>query len=209
LTRSIEVRWFQRGVLPAAMSRWFVETLENGGDAYSRESRTDKYVVVPACEHVGLKYRSGTVLEIKWRQSVMGELHFTPTVLGRPEHWFKVSALSGVEGPDPTLDDRLIHSVVKHRTLRKYQHSVEGVVAVKPSLAVPAGATIEVTTIRLGADDWWTFGCEAFSTPAATDDDLSDTFYAVLRHVLSAYDGPRLAKEESYGYPRWLSQYIA
>jgi hypothetical protein len=205
MTRSVELRWFQRGCVPERLQHWFTNTLEPGDGLSSRESRTDDYVVIPGCAHVGLKFRSGVALEIKWRQSVIGETWITPTVSGQAERWVKVGAASPSKRLDGSTDDRLMRSVVKHRTSRKYQHSIAGVQAAKPPLAVLSGATVEVTSIEMGGDERWTFGFEAFSTPAASDNELGATFDAIVRHVLSGYDGPTLLKEQSYGYPRWLN----
>jgi hypothetical protein len=206
MTLSMELRWFQRGSVPEALRRWFTDVLDGGDELFRTEVRTDHYIAISGCEQIGIKFRSGKDLEIKVRQRLISETSIRAIAIGYRERWVKLSADSApAEELGGSVDDPVILSVSKHRMLRKYQRSTMGIQAVSDSLSVPAGATVEITSIEIGGVNWWTLGFEAFDTTAPTDEALGATFDVIVQHVMRQYDGPRLRKQESYGYPRWLN----
>lgn len=199
-----EVRWFYPGVVPSAITQWFVNEL-GARDPFCKSwsPRSDHYLRIPQCDHIGAKLRDGGDLEIKVKLRSLGETRLSNQVRGSLEHWCKV----GMGQPwlargDRFADNARLWAVVeKTRTQRKYAVTNDATEPTAVDAMIPKGAAIELTEIRFAAEQWWTLGFEAFSP----DCELVDTFDAVVKHVMASYSGGELDAAHSYGYPAWLA----
>lgn len=199
-----EVRWFFSGEIPHRTSSWFSGL---GKVPETRGAARDDYQVwvPPECDCLGIKLREGR-LEIKWRNAA--EPAFSACegrVEGVAESWRKwmLPAVDGLgssfmlqkpEGPTVRIS--------KARAQRRYELLQDGSLAPSQKEWIPAGTTgctLELTSITLQDNAWWslafeTLGNENFSLLQQAADEL-----------LRSYSGPRLERNNSCGYPRWLA----
>ncbi len=192
---SVEIRWFQEGRVPQAI------TTRLHGRLGELEERTDAYLVLPACETVGVKLRGLELLEIKVRQSPALLWIHPRGAAGWVERWTKWSSGGGwvrllagaVHGPDLGWVQ-----VVKRRRI--------GSVSVEDQGA--AGNRQEEVALELAEvfalGRWcWSLALECAGRADAPGSNLLRVAEQVLSEV--ALTGPFTA-EHSCSYPAWLSR---
>lgn len=196
-----ELRWFNRGTLPAEIEQWFGQDCL-GGERSRLEKREDVYLYTPECEYLGIKLRQGK-LEIKWRKAELGVVGFGDRVEGRAETWVKWTC------EDPTAQmfkpaavvGKSWVSVKKVRSQRQYQVLPgESITAVPVTESIAQGCTVELTQLDINGNAWWSLAFEAFGE----DDCLMEHLQAVASWVFKTYREPQLQAEDSYAYPSWL-----
>lgn len=209
---SAELRWFERGTLPAAIAQWFQQD-ELGDHLTPPEERVDVYLYLPECEYMGIKLRQGR-LEIKWRKAELGNMGFGDTVEGKAEKWGKWLCEDSTQEsfqPQDVGGEKLWVSVKKVRCLRRfawrpsqrrYQVLVdEPIKAVPVTASIDQGCNVELTQLGINGNNWWSLAFEAFGE----DDCLIDNLQAVAGKVFKTYGGLKLQFQDSYAYPSWLS----
>lgn len=98
VVETTELRWFATGGLPIEVTSWFTRN----GTVGVPEDRTDTYRIGGRSD-VGLKRRSGEMLELKIRQSVGQRLELGTGLAGRVETWRKWSPAPSVHDNDVSL----------------------------------------------------------------------------------------------------------
>lgn len=199
---SMEVRWFYRGTVPAEVAEWF----HSGTSQPEVQSpRVDYYLCLREIDSLGIKLREGR-LEVKRRHRQHGLRHFCEQASGVVEHWRKWSfGLSMGEGE---LSDSLMPSsswmgVQKERQIRKYRVVEDDRLVPVPAEEYPErGCSVELSTLYVEGQDWWSLCFEA----SGDETSLRQTLVLVVEEVL---DRGRMSfsldAEASYGYPRWLA----
>lgn len=199
---SMEVRWFYQGTVPAEVAEWF-----HSGSSQPEEQppRVDYYLCLPEMDGLGIKLREGR-LEVKRRQHQHGILRLCDQAAGVVEHWRKWSfqLLAG----DGELANSLkpVSSwlgVEKGRLLRKHRVAEDDRLVPVPVEEYPErGCSVELSTLRVEGQDWWSLCFEAFGNESS----LRDTLLLVVEQVLTCERLPcPLDAAASYGYPRWLA----
>lgn len=216
---SLEVRWFFDGALGAAaadVEAWYA----GGGAADARRSgplwpdggRTDRYLVLPGVDDLGIKLRDGR-FEVKGRVSDLGARSFAQGMHGRTEHWVKwshplkdASPEGGVAHGWPLADaDRLV-PVGKRRVVTYL--AVASREPVEPPFDLARTGPIigfELARLRLAeatAETHWSVAFEAF--PYGPD--LHEPFAGAVGTLLSGWPSPPLSAERSMSYPAWLAR---
>ena len=192
-----EVRWFDQGGIPADLQAWF----DALGQKEIQPPRTDLYLIGLDAS-VGIKLRQG-LLEIKPRQTDLGERMFLPGVIGRVGSWTKWSFPPG-EGEWPGADSAHWLPVSKARQMLYYRVQEDGEISANPPGDTPeTGGSLELTTITLAnGQRWWTLGFEVIG-PAELQ-------WVILRQIVLhvVFDGPPdgLGLDRSYSYPYWLNR---
>ena len=198
---SMEVRWFYQGTVPAEVAEWF----QSGtGRAEAQAPRVDYYLDLQEMDGLGIKLREGKV-EVKRRQRQYGIRCFCEQAAGLVEHWRKWSfELSMGEG---ALSDSLRPAsswmaVRKERQLRKYRVEEDDHLVPVPAEAYPErGCSVELSSLCVEGQDWWSLCFEAFGDESS----LRQTLLLVVEEVLACEGVPfPLDANASYGYPRWL-----
>jgi len=226
---SHEVRWFfDRPLAATDAETWFFDRVRLGdnGRPYplqwpAGEWRSDWYIVFPAGENMGIKWRDEKDKEpefqIKGRLAVLGEQRFSKQVAGISEHWVKWS-YKGEESKrrfqqmfirqDGSTADGVVQ-VDKCRVLRKVRFDLFGKEVEVPAKGkesrIDRGANMELTRIRVNGsreENHWSLAVEAFPN----DSEIHEAF---TRTVSSFLDGfpTALAAVNSMSYPEWLQQF--
>lgn len=196
-----ELRWFNRGTLPEAISHWFEQDCL-GGERSPAEERSDVYLYSPGCDYLGIKLRQGR-LEIKWRKAELGVVHFGDRVEGKAEKWVKWICEDPTDEmfkPAAVVGKSWV-SVKKVRSQRQYQVLPdESITAVPVTESIDQGCTVELTQLGINGNAWWSLAFEAFGE----DDCLMDNLQAVAKWVFKTYRESELQAEGSFAYPTWL-----
>jgi hypothetical protein len=219
---SAEIRWFLTGDHLGSLISWFTRNdklaLITETDDYDREPgsapfiklerpRTDEYLMLPACETVGVKQRQGR-LEIK--SLVAGPRPFELNGLrGRVDQWVKWS-LKPSGKIVQTLESDLHMSgpwvtVGKTRYTQKYSYDNGSMAAISPDAWPAAGCNIELTVLDMQAETgkWTTVGFEAFGNPAK----ISGMLEEAASHFFDNHGSPpvKFDGRDSLSYPSWLA----
>ncbi len=204
-TASAEVRWIVEGTVPTAAWEWFVRNkLANGPD-----KRGDHYTVLPGVQTVGVKWRDEK-LEFKPRAKDLGVKDCGRQVQGRIELWEKWSwsgnAVEDVKRAADSMPERWI-AVEKSRIERKFAFDGKAVREIDAKKKYPGNAcNVEVTALRVGGQDYWTFGLEAFADPESNEKSLELTLTAVLNETATPAELlGKLTAAVTRSYPTWLA----
>lgn len=182
---TLELRWFNRGTLPADVENWF-QTDSPGKLLGSPERREDFYLYTPNCDYLNIKLRQGS-LEVKWRKAQLGILRFSSGWQGNVEKWLKWSCQDPTEQsimPVDVVGQQPWISVHKVRSQRLYQK-----------------ITFELTQLTVKNDHWWSIAFEVITEEI----NQLDTFERLVSQVAKTYRSPELLVNQSYAYPHWLS----
>lgn len=187
--RTLEVRWFLPGPLPAAVEAWFARL----GPPVGPEARTDRYLA-PTDDALGVKLRDGAV-EPKRRDAVLG-----PLVVGRAqataEAWAKWSlALAAPDGV-PLADDATPEAgwVAVSKTRRQ-----------REALIGAGRCRLDLSEVTVGGAVWWSVCLEAEGLAADT---RRIALGAGAARWLTTADAPELPAEAGMGYPAWLRSLV-
>ncbi len=200
---SIELRWFFRQHLPAAVKDWFC-----GSKLCKEETpRTDAYLVFPGSNEVGVKVRDGRKFEIKARTRRPEPFSLaTGASVGWQDAWVKWShedvdvarRLGTLQG---STEDWL--PVAKNRWLRKFRIDDTGQIEeIDADTKVDRGCKAEVAEVNVRGSYWWTIAFESFGEGSRVADleQVARHFFKMLPHGLA------LTERDSMAYPEWLSR---
>jgi hypothetical protein len=194
--KTIEVRWFYPGALPAEFLAWFkpLATADSRTDVYLQSSSPD----------MGLKLRQGN-LEVKYRQAKLGTIEVEKFGTAQVEQWSKWICIddSASLTPEQIANQPGWIKVAKVRHQRLYQGEFGDEIQLKPISIPQAGAAaIEVTQLQLDDRIWWTIACEYLGDNI----DLERQFSPLVKSLLSACPLPLSTPAISCGYPEWLNR---
>jgi hypothetical protein len=194
-SRTLEVRWIQRGSVPDAMLGWL------GPLADEIEEREDRYLIEPSSPDLGVKIKGGIQLDLKGRRGSPGELALPGGNRGRLEIWEKWTfPLDRSALPRSDASAWLTLGKVRHR--RSFRIDDGEVVERPVSEAELPGCSVELTEIAVGDGVWWTLGLEAGGEPATLEIALHATAGPLFRDPLP--EGCALDLADSTSYARWL-----
>ena len=196
--KTLEVRWFFRGGLPAEVEDWYLSAV---GEAQSQPARIDAYLPLPDDDTLGVKLREGG-LEVKRRVKDHGLVQFSPEVVGKLEHWQKWQFAAEKRFSDSPHD---WIEVWKQRWLRVCDCDADAVRVIEPGEVFPSqGCSWELTQVRVGNARWWSMGFEAFGA----DEGLDRLLTLTAQGLLSTAAPIKFMAEHSKSYPAWLSNFI-
>jgi hypothetical protein len=197
---TMEVRWFSTGVIPSSVQEWFQR---GEGDPEEQPRRVDYYLRPADGDSLGIKLREGR-LEVKRLRGQLGIVRFHERVAGLVEQWCKWSfglpsdgsALASPAVPSPSWI-----GVTKERRLYRYRLAGDRqVVAVSATDYVGPGCDLELTSVGVEGQAWWSLGFEA----RGDESSIQGILFLVAQQVLAANEPPNLTARDSYSYPRWL-----
>ena len=203
---SAEIRWFYSGKKPLSVQEWFQDECL-GNNLTGPDTREDVYLCLPECEFINLKHREGR-LELKWRKKEVGVLSLPQQGEGMIQKWIKWPCddptVESMIPPDVTFRDNWV-CVRKERSQRFYQlKNDDSVVPISEENIVEQGGSVELTQLTVQNQDWWSLGFEVFGS----ENHLVRVLEAIATEVMTNYYGPVLSRENSYGYPTLLTNFI-
>lgn len=183
LTR--EVRWFVDGQLPGPVLNWFTE-----GTAFGLERRIDHYDLDAARRNVGLKRRSTTSLDSKFRVLLLENVALGRGLGGHIEDWMKISEpLGNGVTADITQPIELTKELYTRRFHLNGSHG--------------PGCEAELASIDAGSVHAWSLCFETFGPPESRDQAFRDGIDRLLGETPLPGD---LAFDPGscHGYPEWI-----
>ena len=198
---TVEVRWFGNYPVPKDIRAWFEHC---PGQAEQQPSRRDYYLQPISDLGLSAKLREGG-LEIKQRQRSHGSVHLTPSVAGTIEQWIKWR-FPLVSGSIPALESAANKdhwtAVEKERWLKLIPVAGGPVVGTATSQArFGVYCQVEITSVRVGDQRWWTIGFELEHENEKALDRLLKVTGQVFRNTTLDH----LTIRNSFGYPEWLA----
>lgn len=202
-----EVRWFRPGRIPREIRQWF----GSGHFALHPSTRTDRYLVFPSSESVGIKFREER-FEVK---ALVRELDLLKTgghVAGRIELWEKWSA--GAESV-PLLFRDLSEvedhwtDVTKTRWIRVFGVGRDEINEHDPDIGLPRpeeGCYAEITEVEIAGEPFWTLGLESFGTNRLLEQHLTGTAQFLFRPERFPFE---MAAADACSYPAFLRKYLS
>jgi hypothetical protein len=212
---SMELRWFVQGLLDDELSNWFENSRLGphtmGEFIPSIDERADTYLGLPYTAELGVKLRNRERIEIKKRVHDQGIQTLGADIEGCLEQWVKWSFLLSLQNSN-SLNTSLLGDawiiVQKVRRTRKFEvRSASLVKEVDPNSKpedVPEGCNLELTTLRVQNQSWYSLGFEAFGQLASVEKNLE----LVVREALSHSRFPPMKARDSFGYPEWLRKIL-
>jgi hypothetical protein len=229
-----EVRWFFDGTLAAdgaATSAWFAGG--QGGEAgpvvrpedeRAEDWRTDRYLLLPDTDEVGVKLRQGQ-LEIKGRHFLFGIQRFGDDFEGEVACWTKwtLATPEWASGSAAwsAIDGNVTLGIAKFRVLRSLRFGEDGVIAASAERGAestqPGGSQggshgerqwnlqMELARILVAgveADTHWSLAFEAYPD----DPSCCAPFAKAVATLLAGCPARPLDAESSMSYPRWLQR---
>jgi hypothetical protein len=152
---------------------------------------------------MSIKVREGR-LEVKRRYGNVETIELCPEARGQLESWRKWSIdLGNVERLPASVPTDTWIPVTKRRRLCAFRKLSGRWRPVSFDLvSFDGGCEMEMTTLRVGSQGWWTLAFEAFG-PAKGN---RAALLSLSTQIFSSLDPPDLSTPDSYGYPRWLDQ---
>lgn len=208
MQQSLELRWFFKDDKGKKQALDWFHTI--GGDKHNPESiRTDYYFNNFNNGSLGIKLRENQ-LEIKEKLPVLSKYDELWKDRGNIEFYNK-----GEFNIDP--HDKFFSKItkggkhekwialVKKRRLAKIKITDTDNVEICPgSVLVDDGCSIEITTLTLKDDHWWTLCFEAYAKRNKMDDNFFNSFGYIADSFETLY--PLLKPKLSMGYPAWLEK---
>jgi len=206
---SHEVRWFLEGGIDQhpALRRWVEEGATDPKWIGRLGGKPDAYLLVPGASDMGIKWREGQ-LHIKGLECSLGTQRFTGPFEGKVERWIKW----GYEGK--SIENAFapwfqrsnaapqIVEVHKTRCLRKVRLNPFAAMAIEvdSKTLIDRGGALEVTDLRVGAQEFTSVAFEAFPN----DSGMHGDFNVFVNAFLGKLSGVELKESNSMSYPAWL-----
>jgi hypothetical protein len=192
---SIELRWFYSGSLPDEIANWFDTLL--GEPLAAADARSDFYLQSSSPD-VGVKIRQGN-LEIKHLQQQFGKIEIDRFGQSQVEQWSKW--ICHDRSASPTAGKQGWIQVDKVRQQRLYQVEFSDPIQLIP-IGTPSknAAAIELTTLQLRGQTWWTIACEYLGDNISID----RQFLPLVRCLIHKYPLSISIPSVAGGYPQWL-----
>ncbi|HEX9005077.1 MAG TPA: hypothetical protein VGB07_34525 [Blastocatellia bacterium] len=207
MQHSAEIRWFVAGALTPEVHDWFCQ-----GQTLEPEERTDRYLVFPGCESVGVKIRDGGAtgkdpFEIKALKGASETIQLPNSVSGRTDCWVKWS--NSHPANQAWLEALRAEpagwlAVAKKRWVRKFALN-QNVIEEVPNQQRPAeGCNVELTALEADGQAWWSFAFEAFGEPDGVRGNLRSI---AIRFLSSQAPLTRFTVANSGSYAVWLANF--
>src|SRR5688500_10935868 len=122
MLRSLELRWFYKGILPISVYQWFTDILP-GNEKSEEKPRTD-YYLAPQSIDLGVKF-SRQQLQVKIRKYNVGFTLSNYNIQGSLEYWIRYD-WDSLHNQENTKTDKLYDRfssirIDKKRLIRKYK----------------------------------------------------------------------------------------
>jgi hypothetical protein len=201
-----EARWFFKGPVPDRVVDWF-------GVDEDPDARTDRYLVFPGCDTVGVKLRdaedqSPSAFEVKALLRGPYVARLGGRITARVDEWVKWSAPLDRY---PEWADEILSSeptwvtVEKQRRMRQFSVDDGDCTEVDEEDDPDNGCSFDLVTLSARGEAWWTIGLEASGSAEAVGPNL----LVVGRSVFANATPQELEVVQSLSYATWAAALIA
>jgi len=194
---TLEVRWMRAGAPDAGVAAWFERF------PAAIETREDTYLVGSRREDPSVKIRGGIRFDVKVHDGSPGVLHVPGRAQGRMDFWRKWSLPLGTELPI-AVDASGWRRVRKVRRMTWISPDGRRLLARTPGPNEQMGCALELTTVELDGEAWWTLGLEATGPARGLRRAVETAAGCVFDDATPP--GLELRFDESMSYSEWLQR---
>jgi hypothetical protein len=150
MLRSLELRWFIKGILTTDVCQWFTDILP-GNETFEEKSRSDYYLPTQS-DDLGIKF-SRQQLQVKIRKDKVNFTLNNNNIQGSLEYWIKYD-WNDLHNNENTKIDKLYErffsiKIDKKRLIRRYKILDNQFVQIPLSNHTDAQYSIEITKINM------------------------------------------------------------
>jgi hypothetical protein len=213
MLRSLELRWFFKGILPIDIYQWFTDILP-GNENYEEKPRVDYYLNTQS-DDLGVKF-SRQQLQVKIRKDNVDFSLNDNNIQGSLEYWIRYDWNDLHINENTKIDnlyDRLPSMKIdKKRLIRKYKILDNQLIHVPLSNTTDIQCSIEITKINVKEQVWSTLGFDWFLNNKIPESTIivdyitnNKTFKKTIEELFNQYPDFKITqKPNSFGYPYFL-----
>lgn len=215
MLRSLELRWFFKGILPIRVYQWFTDILP-GNEKFEEKPREDYYLATQSID-LGVKF-SRQQLQVKIRTD---NVYFTlnnNNIQGSLEYWIRYDwdYLHNKENKkkDKLYDRFSSIKIDKKRLIKKYKILDNQLIQIPIQNTTDTQCSIEITKINVKEQTWSTLGFDWFLNNKIPESTFivdyitnNKTFNKTIEELFNQYPGFKITQiPNSFGYPYFLSK---
>ena len=217
MLRSLELRWFFKGVLPIDIYQWFTDILP-GNENYEEKPRVDYYLTTQS-DDLGVKF-SRQQLQVKIRKDNVDFSLNDNNIQGSLEYWIRYD-WNDLHINENTKIDNLYDrfssmKIDKKRLIRKYKILDNQLIHVPLFNTTDIQCSIEITKINVKEQVWSTLGFDWFLNNKIPESTIivdyitnNKTFKKTIEELFNQYPDSKITKKpNSFGYPYFLSKIL-
>ena len=215
MLRSLELRWFFKGILPIPVYQWFTDILP-GNEKFEEKPRADYYLATQSID-LGVKF-SRQQLQVKIRKYNVDFTWNNNNIQGSLEYWIRYD-WDYLPNQENTQTDKLYDrfssiKIDKTRLIRKYKILDNQLVQIPLSNTTEIQCAIEITKINVKEQVWSTLGFDWFLNNKIPESIFivdyitnNKTFNKTIEELFNHYPAFKITqKPNSFGYPFFLSR---
>ena len=215
MLRSLELRWFFKGILPIRVYQWFTDILP-GNEKFEEKPRTDYYLATQSID-LGVKF-SRQQLQVKIKKYNVGFTLNNNNIQGSLEYWIRYD-WDYLHNKENTKKDKLYTrfssiKIDKKRLIRKYKILDNQLIQIPIQNTTDTQCSIEITKINVKEQAWSTLGFDWFLNNKIPESTFivdyitnNKTFNKTIEELFNQYPDLKITQiPNSFGYPSFLSK---
>lgn len=215
MLRSLELRWFFKGILPIRVYQWFTDILP-GNEKFEEKPRDDYYLATQSID-LGVKF-SRQQLQVKIRTDNVDFTLNNNNIQGSLEYWIRYD-WDYLHNKENTKKDKLYNrfssiKIDKKRLIRKYKILDNQLIQIPIQNTTDTQCSIEITKINVKEQTWSTLGFDWFLNNKIPESTFivdyitnNKTFNKTIEELFNQYPGFKITQiPNSFGYPYFLSK---
>lgn len=215
MLRSLELRWFFKGILPIRVYQWFTDILP-GNEKFEEKPREDYYLATQSID-LGVKF-SRQQLQVKIRTDNVDFTLNNNNIQGSLEYWIRYD-WDYLHNKENTKKDKLYDrfssiKIDKKRLIKKYKILDNQLIQIPIQNTTDTQCSIEITKINVKEQTWSTLGFDWFLNNKIPESTFivdyitnNKTFNKTIEELFNQYPGFKITQiPNSFGYPYFLSK---
>lgn len=215
MLRSLELRWFFKGILPIRVYQWFTDILP-GNEKFEEKPRDDYYLATQSID-LGVKF-SRQQLQVKIRTDNVDFTLNNNNIQGSLEYWIRYD-WDYLHNKENTKRDKLYDrfssiKIDKKRLIKKYKILDNQLIQIPIQNTTDTQCSIEITKINVKEQTWSTLGFDWFLNNKIPESTFivdyitnNKTFNKTIEELFNQYPGFKITQiPNSFGYPYFLSK---
>lgn len=215
MLRSLELRWFFKGILPIRVYQWFTDILP-GNEKFEEKPREDYYLATQSID-LGVKF-SRQQLQVKIRTDNVDFTLNNNNIQGSLEYWIRYD-WDYLHNKENTKKDKLYDrfssiKIDKKRLIKKYKILDNQLIQIPIQNTTDTQCSIEITKINVKEQTWSTLGFDWFLNNKIPESTFivdyitnNKTFNKTIEELFNQYPDLKITQiPNSFGYPYFLSK---